>query len=85
MELAPWLILLGVAALIVGGIIFIRKQSETKGKWGIGSLLGTACPRCGERLTMVRKPRSIGEVMWGGWTCPKCGCKVDKYGRERER
>jgi hypothetical protein len=23
------------------------------------------------------------EMMCGGWTCPNCGCKVDKYGRKR--
>jgi uncharacterized protein with von Willebrand factor type A (vWA) domain len=22
--------------------------------------------------------------MYGGWTCHKCGCEVDKYGSERE-
>jgi hypothetical protein len=82
MEPATWLMLIGVAVLIAG-FIFIRKQSKTKGRWGFGSVLGTSCPRCGEGLSMVRKPRSFGEVMWGGWTCPKCGCKVDKYGRER--
>jgi hypothetical protein len=32
---------------------------------------------------MMRKPASSGEAMWGGWTCPKCGCKLDKYGQER--
>jgi hypothetical protein len=82
MESAIWLMLIGVAGLIVG-LIFIRKQSNAKGRWGFGSVLGTSCPRCGEGLSMVRKPRSFGEAMWGGWTCPKCGCKVDKYGRER--
>jgi hypothetical protein len=84
MELSPWLMLISVAVLIVGGIILIRRQSKTKGRWGIGSFFGTSCPRCGERLPMIRKPTSSGEAMWGGWTCPKCGCKVDKHGRERE-
>jgi hypothetical protein len=71
MELALWLVLIGFAVMIVGGIVFIRKQSETKGRWGIGSVLGTVCPRCGEDLTMIRKPRSYGEVMWGGWDVPE--------------
>jgi hypothetical protein len=30
MELAIWLVLIGFAVRIVGGIVFIRKQSETK-------------------------------------------------------
>jgi hypothetical protein len=25
---------------------------------------------------------SIREEMWGGWTCPSCGAKVDKWGRK---
>jgi hypothetical protein len=32
---------------------------------------------------MVRVPKGMEETLWGGWTCPNCGCKVDKYGRER--
>jgi hypothetical protein len=31
---------------------------------------------------MIRKPASAQEMMWGGWTYPHCGCKIDKYGRE---
>jgi hypothetical protein len=38
--------------------------------------------RCGTALPMIRKPTSAEQMMWGGWTCPHCGCKVDKYGRE---
>jgi hypothetical protein len=82
MEPTTWLMLIG-AAVLIAGFIFIRKQSSTKGRWGIGSFGGTSCPRCGERLPMIRKPKTSDEAMWGGWTCPKCGCKVDKYGRER--
>jgi DNA-directed RNA polymerase subunit RPC12/RpoP len=82
MEPVTWLMLLGAAAVIVG-LIFVRKQSNTKGRWGLGAFRGTDCPRCGEKLPMMRKPASSGEAMWGGWTCPKCGCKVDKYGQER--
>ncbi len=75
------LMLIGVAAL-VGGFVFVRMQSKSKGRWGIG-LLAASCPRCGARLPMIRKPASMEEATWGGWTCTKCGCKVDKYGRER--
>jgi hypothetical protein len=82
MDQVTLLIALG-AAVLVAGFLFIRAQSGAKGKWGIGAFGGTSCPRCGERLPMIRKPTSSEETMWGGWTCPKCRCKVDKYGRER--
>jgi hypothetical protein len=72
--------------LIIGFVataVFIWRQSKTKGRWGIGAIGGKQCPRCGTRLPMIRKPASAEEMMWGGWTCRTCGCKVDKYGRER--
>ena len=51
--------------------------------WGIGNLTAK-CPRCGELLPMIRRPTSLGEFLWGGWTCGKCGAAVDKYGQERK-
>jgi hypothetical protein len=68
--------------VLVALAVFIWRQSMVKGNWGIGPLFGLKCPRCGKRLPMIRKPASVEQMMWGGWTCPQCGCKVDKYGRE---
>ena len=31
---------------------------------------------------MVRKPTSFRQAAWGGWTCFKCGCEIDKWGIE---
>jgi hypothetical protein len=73
-------IALAIAAVLVG--FFVVRQSKTKGRWGIGSL-NPACPRCGTSMPAIRRPASIAGAMWGGWTCPKCGCKVDKYGHAR--
>jgi hypothetical protein len=78
MELVAILIVLAFGALGV----FIWRQSRARGRWGVGPLAAT-CPRCGTSLPAIRKPTSINEGLWGGWTCPNCGCKVDKYGRER--
>ncbi len=82
MEPSTLLMLVGLAVLI-GGLIVVRRQSKLKGRWGIGSL-NPSCPRCGAPLPAIRKPTSSDEAMWGGWTCERCGCKVDKYGRERQ-
>ena len=77
------LVILVLAVIVLaGGFAFLRAQTNAKGRWGFGALR-SSCPRCGTRLPMIRKPASSEEAMWGGWTCPKCGCKVDKYGRER--
>ena len=76
------ILIIGVVAL--GAVIlFVRRQTKARGRWGLGPLGGVHCPHCGARLPMIRKPSSAEEIMWGGWTCPKCGTKVDKYGNER--
>lgn len=40
------------------------------------------CPVCGDPVLKFRKPTSGSEAMWGGWTCSKCGCKMDRKGRK---
>jgi hypothetical protein len=79
LEILGLLVLVGAVLLAV----FMWRQSKAGGRWGLGSVRGTNCPRCGTPLPMIRKPASMEEMMWGGWTCPNCGCKVDKYGHER--
>jgi len=75
--------LLVLVAVLVAAYMFIRQQSKSGGKWGLGKVLGTTCPRCGTPLPAIRKPATGQEMMWGGWTCANCGCHIDKYGRER--
>ena len=41
------------------------------------------CPQCGTKLPTFRKPASVKQAMWGGWTCASCGCETDKWGRRR--
>ena len=43
------------------------------------------CPDCGIRLPMVRKPANWRQALWGGATCPRCGCEIDRFGRKVER
>jgi len=43
------------------------------------------CPKCGEKQPMVRRPKGWREILFGGWTCNKCGCKMDKYGVELKK
>jgi hypothetical protein len=77
MEIAVFLI------VILGAVgAFIWQQTKTKGRWGIGSLSSRNCPRCAAPLPIFRKPASASQMMWGGWTRPQCGCKIDKYEQE---
>lgn len=38
------------------------------------------CPECNEELPKVRKPQSVSQALWGGWTCPNCGCRTTARG-----
>jgi hypothetical protein len=43
------------------------------------------CPQCGEQLPQLRKPANRKQLLWGGGTCPKCGCEIDARGRKVEK
>jgi hypothetical protein len=73
--------ILGLIIIFACLAAFVWWQNKIGGRWGM-SLSRKNCPRCGAPLPMFRKPASASEIMWGGWTCQRCGCKVDKYGRE---
>jgi ribonucleoside-diphosphate reductase alpha chain len=45
-------------------------------------LAGRKCPECGEPLPRFRKPANARQAKWGGWTCSKCGCEVDRRGKK---
>lgn len=45
------------------------------------SLVGS-CPECGAALPVVRWPTSWRQILWGGWTCKRCGAEVDRWGRK---
>jgi hypothetical protein len=33
-------------------------------------------------LPVVRRPTSLRQALWGGWTCKNCGAEVDRWGRK---
>ncbi|MCK5833172.1 hypothetical protein KAH81_05815 [bacterium] len=56
-------------------------MSDKLKKWKM-NLDKVLCPKCNEQMPTLRIPQEIHQLMWGGWTCPKCGCKMDKFGKE---
>lgn len=48
------------------------------------NLNAVSCPKCGEEQSQIRIPKGWKEALWGGYTCQKCGCKMDKHGDERK-
>ena len=64
--MAPWLIGIGGGFLVVLLAIFLPKRQ---------------CPNCKEPLPRLRVPTSGRQFLRGGWTCPGCGCELDRYGK----
>lgn len=69
-----------VGVLVVLSLVY--KFWPREGQWGI-NFSKVSCPKCGNPLPLFRRPKNKTQMMWGGWTCDKCGCEVDKYGKER--
>jgi prepilin signal peptidase PulO-like enzyme (type II secretory pathway) len=71
---------LGFLLLLLLGLILLVYGTIVKNKFGI-NFHRVLCPNCGTEMPKVRAPRSVTETLWGGFTCPKCGCRMDKWGR----
>ncbi len=67
--------------MLVLGILVIRDTVRGAGRWGM-NFMKVSCPRCSEPAPAVRVPNSVGQALWGGWTCAKCGTDYDKWGKE---
>jgi hypothetical protein len=73
-EIVTFIALPILLALVIYGSI-------KKNRWGM-TLKVPNCPRCGKAAKFFRAPKSFTQALWGGYTCPECGCEMDKYGRE---
>jgi hypothetical protein len=56
----------------VGGAVGVIMLTAARGK---------TCPACAAELPRYRKPASLSQALWGGWTCTSCGAEVDRHGR----
>jgi hypothetical protein len=75
------IVLLGLVGVLFIGLVLVIYGTVVKNKWGI-NLDPHSCPRCHEPLSQLRLPKTRTEFLWGGITCPRCGCSSDKWGRE---
>ena len=69
-----------VVSLVLLGILLVAIGAVTKNRWGM-NLESVNCPACGSPAPQVRQPKSLRQALWGGWTCAKCSCEMDKWGR----
>lgn len=42
------------------------------------------CPECGTPVPQFRRPTSLRQALWGGWTCANCSTEMDRLGNEVE-
>lgn len=69
-----------VASVVLLGVLLVSVGTVRRNHWGI-NFERVNCPACGSPMPRVRQPKSQRQALWGDWTCAKCGCEVDKWGR----
>ena len=40
------------------------------------------CPDCGVPLPNIHRLKNQRQRLYGGWTCPQCGCEVGREGQK---
>jgi len=73
------IVLIFLAGFSFIGYLVIRDSIRHSGKWGISNKV-IECPECGTTMPRIRSPKNIRQALWGGWTCQKCNCEIDKWG-----
>ncbi|MGO8690278.1 MAG: hypothetical protein ACLQLG_11645 [Thermoguttaceae bacterium] len=69
-------IIIALAGGIAGGYKVLQMSREARQR---------PCPNCGQMLGSGKPgKRTWEQVLWGGGTCPGCGCDVDRHGNERK-
>ncbi|MBD3790516.1 MAG: hypothetical protein IE885_09205 [Campylobacterales bacterium] len=76
-----WLIQILGFLLSIAASYLIFKLWPRSGKMGINTNT-VHCPCCGTKAPMFRIPKNLKQLLWGGWSCQKCGCEFDKYGNK---
>ncbi len=56
-------------------------MANNKNKWGI-NLDEVKCPECGSKQPALRIPKNVEQLVFGGWSCENCSCKMDKHGNK---
>jgi hypothetical protein len=66
--------------LVIAAVAFLVVGSIRRTRLGINAR-EVHCPECNAAMPVARKPTSVSQALWGGWTCQHCGTRLDKWGR----
>ncbi len=89
-------LLVAIVAVVLGGVVMTvaTDTAARSGKWGLnlnsiwdiiagkGMMRKVNCPRCGREQDGRGRPAGLAGSLRGGWTCPGCGARMDKWGKE---
>jgi len=56
-------------------------MTNNQNKWDI-NLDKVECPECGSKQPALRIAKNLEQLMFGGWSCEICSCKMDKHGNK---
>lgn len=74
-------LLAAVFVLLIRGVLAVMRDTRRRsGHWGVNTQR-MRCPRCHMVGPLFRIPKNRRQALWGGYTC-RCGCEIDKWGRE---
>jgi len=68
------------ALLVLRGTIFLVMYSERWMTYGRPKVFPRPrkCPRCDNRIGRFDRPRSLRQLLLGGWSCRACGSEFDQ-------
>lgn len=69
-----------IVAIVIALIVLVLRSNRKKKRIGV-NLMPVRCPTCEAVAPALRKPESLKQMAWGGWTCQSCGTEFDKWGR----
>jgi hypothetical protein len=55
--------ILGLVIILLVAAAILWRLTKAKSRWGLGSVAGLKCPRCGTPLPTIRKPSSMQEML----------------------
>lgn len=78
MNIIAEILIISLISIII--MVILLKIWPKSGKMGI-NLGNVKCQNCNNDLPTIRKPKNLRQMLWGGWTCSRCGYEIDKYGK----